>query len=420
MAENIHPSFDIQGSDSTLLAGKRIILCIAGSVAAIRSPDIARKLLRHGADVFPVMSDAATRIIHPDIMHWATGHKAVTQLTGEIEHVARAGNVRDTADLMLLAPATANTIGKIAAGIDDTPVTTFITTGLGEGIPLVIVPAMHLSMYNHPIVQENIEKLKKIGITVLMPEMSEGKAKIAPTDAIIDTITGILGGERKLSGKKVLITLGRTVEYIDPIRVITNNSTGKMGASLAAAAAYQGAEVTIIAGKHSVPLPGSARVVSVNTADEMMNAAVAECSRIAFDVVIAAAAVGDFKPKTVSAEKISTHINKSISLDLVPTPKILDIIKDHNPKTFLVAFRAVAGLSKKARTADAQERMKKARADCIVVNDTAVQGAGFETDTNEVEIITAGGEVFFLPQESKKTIAVKILDIIAAQLEQKR
>ncbi|MCF7949641.1 MAG: hypothetical protein K9M94_13720, partial [Spirochaetia bacterium] len=180
-----HPSKDILGSLSTALRGKKVALGITGSVAAVRSSEIARLLMRYGVEVFPVMSPEAARIIHPNLMEWATGNPVVTSLSGSIEHVALAGNVANRVDAVLIAPSTANTIGKIAAGIDDTPVTTLATTAIGQGIPMLIVPAMHEPMYYHPAVRRNIETLKSDGIHVLIPNVSEGKAKIPDTEEIV-------------------------------------------------------------------------------------------------------------------------------------------------------------------------------------------------------------------------------------------
>jgi len=176
---NEHPSADIRGSLGGELAGKTIVLGVTGSVAAVRSSDLARLLIRHGADVRPVMTRAACELIHPNLLEWATGHKPVVELTGAIEHVDLVGNVPVRADLLLIAPATANTVGKMACGIDDSPVTTFFTTAFGEGVPTVLVPAMHQSMYHHPFVVENLAKLERAGVRVLLPRVEEGKAKIA-------------------------------------------------------------------------------------------------------------------------------------------------------------------------------------------------------------------------------------------------
>jgi len=180
-----HPSLDITGSLGTDLTGRTIVLAICGSVAAVRAPELARLLMRHGATVIPVMSREATELITAKIMHWSTGNEPVTELTGATEHVALVGNVSGRADLLLVAPATANTIGKIAAGIDDGPVTTVATTAIGEGVPVVVVPAMHEPMYRHPIVLRNLETLREIGITVVMPRVEEGKAKIATSEEVV-------------------------------------------------------------------------------------------------------------------------------------------------------------------------------------------------------------------------------------------
>ena len=206
-----HPSLDISGSLGSELAGKKIVLALSGSVAVVQSVELARLLIRHGAEVFPVMSQQATRLIGPELLEWATGQRPIVELTGKIEHVALVGNVPRPADLLLIAPATANTIGKMAAGIDDTPVTTFFTTAFGEGIPVLVVPAMHLSMYRHPFVKENISKLEKWGVSVVMPRFSEGKAKIDDSETILASVISRLSKRKDFEGKTVLVTAGRTV-----------------------------------------------------------------------------------------------------------------------------------------------------------------------------------------------------------------
>ncbi len=409
-----HPSLDIKGSISSSLKGRKIILCISGSVAAVRSSDIARLLMRHGADVYPVMSRAACGIIHPDLMHWATGHRVVTEITGDIEHVALAGNVEGKADLLLVAPATANTIGKIAGGIDDTPVTTFVTTALGEGIPLAIVPAMHEPMYRHPFVTENIRKLENNGIKVLMPLIEEGKAKIPDNSFIVDTVISMLTPERKpLSGKKVLVTAGRTVEYIDPVRVITNNSSGKMGVALADAAVKAGAEVTLVAGKITVQPGKGVRVVAGETAGKMYEAVHRELSQYKYDIFASAAAVGDWEACEVNSEKISTHGRKTLTVNLKPTIKIIDSIKGQYPDIFLLAFRALHDMPEKELLEDAEWRMNKASADMIAVNDVSMKGAGFETDTNEMIVLSKNGDNIKIPMAKKTVVAEKIINIVS-------
>lgn len=420
-----HPSFDITSTLSGDLEGKTVVLCVCGSVAAVRAPDIARLLMRHGARVIPVMSAEAQRIIHPNLMEWATGNAVITSLTGKIEHVAVAGNVETRGDIILVAPATANTIGKIACGIDDTAVTTVVTTAFGQQIPLIVVPAMHEPMYNHPIVRENIEKLKKQNVKILMPKIEEGKAKIAAVDDVLEAVKSILRptpskSSGSLQGKKVLMTSGRTVEYLDPVRVITNNSTGKMGAALAAKALQNGAEVTLVYGKGSAEPPSGSRVVNVNTAEDMRDAVMEQLAQVPYDIVIAAAAVGDWKPKEKAAQKISTHSNKGLTIELSPTPKIIDGIKADYPGIFLVAFRAQHNLSTEDLIDDAYNRLKKAQADLIAVNDVSVKGAGFESDTNEMYVVDQNKNVEHIAMSSKDIVASRIIEIIAEKFNREQ
>ncbi len=392
--------------------------------------------MRHGATVVPVLSAEAARLIGEPLLHWATGQRPVTELTGEIEHVAQVGNVPGHADLLLIAPATANTIGKIAAGIDDGPVTTFATTAIGEGIPVIVVPAMHEPMYRHPIVGRNLETLRGIGVEVVMPRIEEGKAKIASNEEILSAVVRLLaelpadGGETerdaaatvgtgpggRLGGRRVLVTAGRTVEYLDPIRVITNNSTGKMGMALATAALEAGAEVTVIYGKGSATAPPRARVVRVETAEQMHAAVREQLAAPGYDVVIAAAAVGDWRPVAGAKEKISTHDRDRLVIELEPTPKIIDGIRREFPDVFLVAFRAQHDLSRDDLLADARRRAKKADADLIAVNDVGREGAGFESETNEMFLIGRDGREEHIPLASKLAVAERIVAAIAEQL----
>lgn len=420
MAYGIHPSFDIIGIAGSELAGKRIVLCITGSVACVRSSEVARLLMRHGATVYPVMTASACQLIGPDLIEWACGYKPVTSLTGAVEHVALAGNVADKADLILVCPSTANTIGKIAGGIDDTPVTTVVTTALGERIPVVVVPAMHEPMYRHPFVLENIQKLKKAGITVMMPRVEEGKAKIPENADIYQTVCSVLADKALLKGKKILITAGRTVEYIDPVRVITNNSSGKMGFALAQAASDMGAEVTVVYGKGTVEPDSRFNVIRVNTADDMKEAVEKELKAGKYDMMFSSSAVGDWKPEVMSREKISTRKNKKLVLTLVPTVKIIDGIKKKFPKVFLVAFRALHDLSEKELLSDGKARMKLADADMIAVNDVSKPGQGFETDTNAMLAVTKDGKVTKLDLASKYEIARRLLTIAKEKICRRR
>ncbi len=418
MAE--HPSMDITAALGSDLLGKKIILGITGSVAAVKAPELARLLMRHGARVYPVMSRAATEIIHPHLMHWATGNEPVCKLTGAIEHIALAGDVEEMADLLLIAPATANTIGKIACGIDDTPVTTVATTALGVGIPVVIVPAMHECMYKHPLLKLNIEKLKEIGVILFEPTMIEGKAKIAPNEEILRCVRDILARKGALKGKRILITAGRTVEHIDPVRVITNNSSGKMGIALAESALNMGADVSLVYGKVSVELPSRAKLVKAETASKMKEVILNELKSTEYHAVIASAAVGDWVPSAPFKEKVSTWANESLTLELIPTPKIIDEIKKISPGVFLVAFRALYGLSKDQMIDDAFKRLKTASADIIAVNDVEGSDRGFESDTNELYVVDTDRRVVHIPLSSKREVASRIMEIVAERLNPKK
>lgn len=411
-----HPSLDITGSESDLLKGKRIVLCITGSVAAVRAPELARALMRHGAEVWPVMSDAALSLIQPDLMHWACGHQPLTRLTGAIEHVALAGNVLHKADIVVVAPATANTISKIACGIDDTPVTTVVSTAWGEGIPLLIVPAMHQSLYQHPQVTENIARLEKLGISFLKPRLSEGKAKIVETKEIVEAVLLLCQQQRPLKGQRVLVTLGRTLEYIDPIRVLTNQSSGKMGAAVAFVLKLWGAEVTAVCGKTDLSLPTGIRCIFVQTASQMLAAVKEELTNQTYTSVVAAAAVGDWQVKEPAKEKIPTHTHNSLVLELIPTPKIIDHIKDWAPAIHLTAFRAVYNLGETALLEDARKRMQQARADLIVVNDASRPDIAFQAEANEVTVVTAQGEVRHLAKDTKLNIARQLVSLISGHL----
>ncbi len=427
-----HPSYDIVGALGSELATRRVVLALCGSVAVVRAPELARLLMRHGATVIPVMSEEAARLIQPMLLHWATGNRPVTELTGEIEHVVHAGNVADPADLLLIAPATANTIGKIAAGIDDGPVTTFATTAIGQGLPVIVVPAMHEPMYRHPIVRRNLDTLRGIGIEVVMPRIAEGKAKIAENEEILSAVVRVLAAPGKgpdpvdrgpgnrseaagpLAGRNILITAGRTVEYIDPIRVITNNSSGKMGVALAEAALEAGAAVTVVYGRGTAIPPPAARVIVAETADAMRAAVWSELeSSPIYDAVIAAAAVGDWRPVTGHDRKISTHDRDRLILELEPTPKIIDGIKRDFPGVFLVAFRAQHGLGLEELLADARARAQRAKADLIAANDVSREGAGFESDTNEMYLISRDGEEQHIPMSTKRDVAKHIIAAIA-------
>lgn len=398
----------IYATKSRKLVGKKIVLAIPGSIAAVECVKLARELIRHGAEVHAVMSENAQKIIHPYAMEFATGNKVITEITGFVEHVELAGEHENKADLVLVCPATANTISKIACGIDDTPVTTVVTTAFAH-TPIMIAPAMHSTMYDHPIVKENIEKLKKLGVEFIGPRFEEGKAKVASIEEIVYHVIKKLH-KKDLSGKRVLVTAGATREYIDPIRFITNRSSGKMGVAIAEEAEFRGAEVTLIRTKGSVP-SFVENQIEVETVEEMLEAIEKELSTKKYDVVILAAAVSDFTPKEKARKKIKS--GQSLVLELVPTPKIIQRVKEIQPDVFLVGFKAEYGVSEEELIEQARKQIEKAKSDVVIANRGEI---AFESEVNEVYWVTKEGYEKF-PLMSKKELAEKIWDKIVGSLE---
>lgn len=407
-----HPSKDIIGTKGRELKGRKIVLCVTGSVAAVRSSEIARELMRHGAEVFPVMSQMAQKIVHPYLMEWATGNPVITELTGKIEHVALTGECKERADLVLVAPATANTISKIACGIDDTPVTSVVSTAFGSETPIIVVPAMHESMYCHPVLIENIRKLESLGVDFIGPRIEEGKAKIAETEEILEAVLRKLEVKKELIGIDVLVTAGPTLEYIDPVRVITNKSSGKMGVAIAEEAFSRGAQVTLIYGPGMAVPPKNAKLISVETTEEMHNAVVSELKSKKYDIIIATAAPADWKLETPFLRKVSTRTMSKLVLELKPTQKIIKMVKKTSPKTFLVSFKAEHNLSDKELVEKAYELIKEVGADLVVVNDVGKKGVGFGVDTNEVHIVDRNKTAIHVPLTTKREVAKRLFDVI--------
>ncbi|MCK4933837.1 bifunctional phosphopantothenoylcysteine decarboxylase/phosphopantothenate--cysteine ligase CoaBC [Candidatus Bathyarchaeota archaeon] len=412
-----HPSKDIIGAKSERLKGKRVVLCVTGSVAAIRSIDIARELMREAAEVYAVMSEEAQKIIHPNLMEWATGNPVVTELTGKIEHVALAGEHADKADLVLVAPATANTISKIAAGIDDTPVTSIASTALGSETPILIVPAMHISMYKNPFIKESIQKLKAHDITFIEPKIEDDKAKIASIIEIVESVRAKISEINYFHGKRFLITAGPTIEYIDEVRVITNKSSGKMGLAIAKEAQMRNAKVTLIYGLGSKEPPSNLKVLHVETTEEMRQAVLDELKNFEYDVVVSAAAISDWTLTKQYKGKMPTENISSLKIKLKPTPKIIDEIKETSPKSLLVIFKAEFDVSEDELVESAYNRLRKSNADLVVANDISRRDAGFRTDTNEVYIVDKEKKVIHIPLSSKRSIAGKILEVIRIKLD---
>jgi phosphopantothenoylcysteine decarboxylase/phosphopantothenate--cysteine ligase len=311
------------------LAGKQIVIAVTGSIAAVEVVKLIHSLRRRGAVVQPVMSPAAAGIIHPDALTYASERETITRLSGWVEHIRFCGD-GGSADLLLIAPCTANSMGKIAYGIDDTPVTTFATTAIGSNKPVIIVPAMHHSMYRHPAVIENIAKLKTWGVEIVDPRIEEGKAKIAGSEEIVLWCERALMGN-PLRGKKVLITSGPCQEPVDDIRILTTRSGGQMGRALALQAFRLGADVTVV---HRDTFP-CVNNVFVETADDMQAAVHLCLSQEGADIYISAAAISDFAPKRVPGKIPS---GKPVYLELKPLKKLLpEVIQQYAPLT--IAFK---------------------------------------------------------------------------------
>ncbi len=397
-----HPSFDIVESYGTELTGKKIVLCVAGSVAAYKSIELARLLMRYGANVKCVMSGASTKLIKPDYMKWATGNHVITKLTGNMEHIDLADYKRS--DLIIVYPSTANTLGKLANGIDDTPISTVLTVAFGSRTPILMGLAMHASMYENAAVRKNMKFLRK-KVDFVSPQMIEGKAKAPEPEDVLDFVLTKFGQSKKLKGKKVLMTAGPTIEKIDPVRVMTNISTGKTGTLLASELVSAGAKVTLVYGPGTAKPPKGAKIIRVKTVSEMFGAVKKEL-RKKFDVVILAAAVSDFIPKS-SNSKIKS--NKNTAIKLTRAPKIIDHIKNIH-KGILIGFKAEANVSKKELVSRARKKLKESDADLMIANDI---GSGYNnSDYNEVFLVDSDSVV----KTGRKTKS-RIVKIIRKNIE---
>lgn len=375
----------------------RIVLCVTGSVAAVETVKLARELKRKGFQVKCFMSDGACDIINPNALEFATGEPVVTKLTGKIEHVKFAAE-----DLILVAPATANVISKFAYKIADNPINTLLVTASGYGTPIIFVPSMHQSM--HRAVHENIQKLKKEGIIFIQPLEEENKAKFPSIDDILLHVQkSTSSGD--LVGQKVLVSAGGTYEEIDPVRGITNRSSGKMGLELAKETFRRGADVTLVTGKMDVVVPTVFNQIKVESSYQMQS----ELERILVDqdIFIAAAAVSDF---TLDKQESKISSKRKLSLKLKPAPKIINKAKKYNPNIFLVGFKAEYDVSQEELVKSAGLRLKEADADLMVANDVAVEGAGFGSDQNKVVLVD--DEVLDIPQSTKEEIASLVVDRI--------
>lgn len=398
----MHPSDEIRGVESNRLSSKRIVLGVTGSIAAVETIRLSRELIRYGAEVIPVMSKAATKIIHPDSLWFATGNKPIIELTGKTEHVTFCGRVNDPADLLLICPCTANTISKIAHGIDDTSVITFATTAIGSEIPILIVPAMHLSMYNHKIIQENINKCKKNGIKFIDPIETKNKIKMAYINEIVANVFREMG-KHDFNNKKILIIGGSTAESIDDVRIIVNRSSGKTAVWLAKNAFYRGADVELWQGLRSEKTPDYIISETFDSINDILK--LIKTKRVnQFDVIIICAAVADYIPKKTNG-KISSG-QKDLIIELSPAPKIISDIRKISPNSKIIGFKLEESNNK--LNENAFELLKKNNLDFVVANTIT----GFGNNINEIWIIDKNKNV--MQHKGKKEIlADLILDLVS-------
>ncbi|HWR62852.1 MAG TPA: bifunctional phosphopantothenoylcysteine decarboxylase/phosphopantothenate--cysteine ligase CoaBC [Candidatus Thermoplasmatota archaeon] len=397
----MHPAEELRGKKNNKLLHKRIVLGITGSIAAVECVKLARELIRHGATVYPVMTPSATRIIHPDAVEFATGHKPVIQLSGQTEHVSWCGLVQDPVDLLLISPCTANTISKIARGIDDTPVTTCATTAIGSGVPILLVPAMHLSMYDHKIVQKNIDICKEHGVLFLDPFISGNKAKSPEIQEIVKTVIRTIG-KRDLQKKKILIIGGATAEPIDDIRVLTNRSSGKTAVALSIDAFERGADVELWYGYAQEPVPSFVAVKRFETVHDLFVLLKSKGAK-RFDGVIVCAAIANYIPKKQKGKIPSGK--QSFAIDCVQAPVVLETLRLLIPHAKIVAFKTEE--KKKNVTRRTQQLLTKFRLDAAIGNTLA----GFGGDTNEILLLTKRGKSTW-KKGKKEELASVILDLL--------
>jgi phosphopantothenoylcysteine decarboxylase/phosphopantothenate--cysteine ligase len=394
------------------LHDKMIVLGVAGGIAAYKACDLASKLRQQEAEVTVVMTDSAQRFVSPLTFQSLTHRPVITGLFSpieewEIEHIA----VAQRASLAVIAPATANIIGKIAYGIADDFLTTFV---LATRAPIVMCPAMNCEMWANRVVQENIGRLRSRGFHMVDPETGTlacgdvGAGRLAKIETIMEYILRLLSKPQDFAGVKVLITAGPTHEAIDPVRYITNPSTGKMGYALAQAARERGADVALVSGPADLPAPAGVDIVRVQSASEMARAV--DEKKGGCKVIIGAAAVSDYTPENVADQKMKKNAAR-ITLALKPTVDIMaGLGKQKSSGQILVGF----SVETRDLIKNSTQKLKKKNLDLIVCNDVTQPGAGFATDTNIVTILDTKGEAQELPKMSKLETAHKILDKVRA------
>jgi phosphopantothenoylcysteine decarboxylase/phosphopantothenate--cysteine ligase len=383
----------------------KIILCITGSIAAVEDLKLVHQLQRRGFEVECFMSPSACEIITPLSMEFATKNPVNTKITGYVEHVVNA-----QADLILVAPATANTIGKFANKIADTNVTTLLLTASGYDTPILFVPSMHISMYE--AIEDNINKIKENypQVKFMEPVNAERKAKFPSKEDIALEVERMLN-THSLKDKNVLISTGATFEAIDAMRGITNRSSGKMGVEIAKEAYRRGANVTLLCGQLHTHVPTVFNRIDVESTQEMMDVIAKQIEST--DIYVSAAAISDFKIEDYCENKYPSE--DDITIKFARLPKLLESIKQLNPDTFVVGFKAEAGVSEDELISKAQNRMIKYNTDIMIANDILVENGGPGSDNNEVYIID-NESYDKVSLDSKENVSKKIVDKVITLL----
>lgn len=396
-----------------MLQGKTVVLGVTGSIAAYKIASLASKLVKLHADVHVLMTQNATNFITPITFETLTGNKCLIDTFDrnfqfDVAHVSLAKK----ADVMLIAPASANVIGKIANGIADDMLT---TTVMASTAPVLISPAMNTHMYENPIVQDNLQKLERFGYKIIAPAVGMlachdvGAGKMPEPEMLLDWILREIACKKDLQGKKILVTAGPTQEAVDPVRYLTNHSTGKMGYALARCAMLRGADVTLVTGPTAITPPPFVQTVAVTSAEEMYQEVTKRAAEQ--NAIIMAAAVADYRPATVSAEKQKKQAGDAV-LPLSRTKDILAYLGEHKPAgQFLCGF----SMETQHMLENSRAKLKRKNLDMICANNLKVAGAGFGTDTNVVTLIQAQKEQE-LPLQSKEAVGHAILDVIAKTL----
>ncbi len=396
-----------------MFRGKTVVLGVTGSIAAYKIASLASMLVKKHANVHVIMTQNAKNFINPITFETLTGHKCLVDTFDrnfefQVEHVSLAKQ----ADVVMIAPASANVIGKLSHGIADDMLT---TTLLACRCPKFLSPAMNTAMYENPIVQDNLKILKKYGYEVITPASGylacgdTGSGKMPEPETLYQYIEKELAGPKDLTGKKVLVTAGPTQENIDPVRYITNHSSGKMGYAVAKAAMLRGAEVTLVSGQTALTPPMFVDYVQITTAEEMYQAVTSRSDEQ--DIIIKAAAVADYRPKTVYDNKVKKQ-DGQMSIELERTRDILAYLGEHKRENqFLCGF----SMETENMIGNSRAKLQKKNLDMVAANNVKVEGAGFQGDTNVMTLITQDQEIA-LPLMSKEEVADKILDTIRSAM----